>query len=150
MPNDFPQTMIRVAGERKAQLEQFAASQGVSMSAALGKLVKAIQDQGLIDHDIPGVRIDRLADGLAVAFDDHQPTGFSQDAALQLAAVVRSFVDGTERSKTVASVDNDYVVSRRGSAFTVLIPFVDGVTKTWGADLALEFADLLEATAHKA
>jgi hypothetical protein len=148
----YPPTMIRLSGERKSQLQAVADALGAaSLSAAIGQLIGYAQADGLIGHDLPGVKINRLSDGLAVAFDDAIPTVFSPEAAKQLASTIRSFVDGSEKSKCVISMEHDFSVARRGVAFTVTIPFAkNGTTKVWAADVALDFAAMIEREAKRA
>jgi hypothetical protein len=146
---DFPATMIRLSGERKFQLDQIAQLTGASsMSAAIGELMKLARAQGLVAHTIPGVTINSFGDGLAIAFDDAAPTGFSHEGVASLAATIRNTVN--DSSGVFGDADHDYFVSRRGTSFKVSIPSNCGTPKTWAADVALDFADLIEAESAKA
>lgn len=149
--NDFSATMIRLSGERKSQLEEIAQLTGAaSLSAAIGELMKIARAQGLVDHTIPGVVINSFGDGLAIAFDGAAPTAFSHEGVATLAATIRSFVNGTAEAGVFVNVDHDYSVSRRGTSFKVCIPANSASPKTWAADVALDFADLIEVESAKA
>ncbi|PVA06107.1 hypothetical protein [Thalassorhabdomicrobium marinisediminis] len=141
-------TKIHIGGERKIQLEEFAAAQHAPLSAAIGHLIKFAQNQGMISHGIPQVQVRRATDGIAVAFDDQIPIGFAPSAAKELAEVVRTYADGSHTSKVFMNLDHDYEISRQGRGVTITIP-LGGVKKTWAPDLAHEFADLLDAEAAK-
>tara|TARA_R100000935_G_scaffold43359_1_gene65729 strand:- start:3445 stop:3882 length:438 start_codon:yes stop_codon:yes gene_type:complete len=142
---------MRLSGERKIQLEEIAQLTGAgSLSAAIGELIKLARTQGMVDHSIPGVTINSFDDGLAIAFDDASPTGFSHDGVEALAATIRDYVQGTAEGGVCCNMDHDYSVSRRGSSFKVAIPMNSANPKTWAADIALEFADLIEAECEKA
>ena len=149
--NDFPATMIRLSGERKIQLEEIAhLTDAASMSAAIGKLIELARAQGLVNHSIPGVTINSFADGLAITFGDASPVKFSHDGVASLAATIRNFVSGTADAGVFVNVDHDYCVARRGTSFKVSVPATSTSPKTWAADIALDFADRIEAECVKA
>lgn len=149
--NDFSATMIRLSGERKIQLEEIAQLTGAaSLSAAIGELMKTARAQGLVDHTIPGVVINSFDDGLAIAFDGATPTGFSHKGVAALAATIRDFVNGTAEAGVFVNLHHDYSVSRRGTSFKISIPANSENPKTWAADVALDFVDLIEAESAKA
>ena len=112
--------------------------------------MKIARAQGLVDHTIPGVEINSFSDGLAIAFDDATPTGFSHEGIAALAATIRDFVNGTAEAGVFVNLDHDYSVSRRGTSFKLSIPANSASPKTWAADVALDFADLIEVESVKA
>ena len=151
MSTNITPTNLRLSGERKIQLEEIAQLTGAgSMSAAIGELIKLAREQGLVDHGIPGVTINSFCDGMAISFDDATPTSFSHEGVAALAATIREFVNGAEQAKVTYNLDHDFSVSRRGTSFKVAIPENSATPKTWAADIALEFADLIEAESMKA
>lgn len=142
-------SMIRLSGERKMQLEEIAQLTGAaSLSAAIGELIKFARNQGLVTHTIPGVDIRAASDGLLISFDGKTHTPFTHEGVASLAATIRSYV--TDRDGVFGDMDHNYSVSRRGTSFKVAIPFGKPTTKTWAADIALDFADLIEAESAKA
>jgi len=148
---DLSATMIRLSGERKIQLDQIAQMTGAtSMNAAIGKLIELARAQGLVDHTTPGVTINSFGDGMAIAFNDATPTAFSHEGIAALVATIRDYVDGTAKAGTFVSKDHNYSVLRRGSSFKVAIPASSASPKTWAADVALDFADMIEAESAKA
>ena len=120
------------------------------MSATIGKLIELARAQGLVDHTIPGVTINSFGDGLAIAFNDATPTGFSHEGIAALVATIRDFVNGTAQSKMVHNLDHDFSVSRQGTSFKVAVPVNGPNVKTWSADIAMDFADLIEVESVKA
>lgn len=142
-------SMIRLSGERKIQLEEIAQLTGAaSLSAAIGELIKFARTQGLVDHTIPGVTIRAASDGLLISFDGKTHTPFTHEGVALLAATIRNFVKDSE--SVLLAMDQNYSVSRRGTSFKVAIPDSKATTKTWAADIALDFADLIEAESAKA
>lgn len=143
-------SMIRLSGERKIQLEEIAQLTGVtSLSAAIGELMKFARTQGLVTHTIPGVDIRAASDGLLISFDGRTHIPFSHAGVASLTATIRDFVNDTAPAGVFVDMDHNYNVSRRGTSFKVAIPIGSATTKTWAADIALDFADLIEAESLK-
>ena len=117
------------------------------MSETLQQLFQAARDQGLIKgHDLPGVRVNALSDGLVIRFDDQEPADFTFDAALALADTVRQFANGTNDGTLSANTDHEFAVRRKGRGLIITLNTVEGASeKAWNADIATEFADLIEA-----
>ena len=118
------------------------------MSATIGKLIEIARAQGLVAHTLPGVAVNSFDDGLAIAFDGAAPIGFTHDGVASLAATIRSFVN--DSAGVFGDANYDYSVSRRGTSFKVSIPANSASPKTWAADVALDFADMIEAESAKA
>jgi hypothetical protein len=144
-------TNMRLSGERRIQLEEIAQLTGAaSLSAAIGKLLEFARTQGLVDQSIPGVTIRAASDGLLISFDGKTHTPFTHDGVASLAATIRDFVNDTAPAGVFVDMDQNYSVLRRGTSFKVAIPIGSATRKTWAADIALDFADLIEAESAKA
>lgn len=143
---------IMLPEERMVALRDLADQLGgVSMSATLKALFAAARAQGLIkDHTIPGVTVNSFKDGIAVRFDDGEYASLTLAAARQLAATIRQFVEGSITAP-LADLDNDFSVRRKGRGIIVAINAMTEVesSKVWNSDIALEFADLLDAAVKK-
>ncbi|KGB82005.1 hypothetical protein JT55_10040 [Rhodovulum sp. NI22] len=125
-----------------------AANMGaVNMSEVLAKLVEFAQNEGLIAHEIPGVQINALADGLAIKFDDGETVGFSFEDAARLASEIRGFLSGEPSAKTVISINADkqinFGLKGRGQGIAISIP-AKSPAKVFDRGLADEFARLIE------
>jgi hypothetical protein len=143
-------TNISIPTERAFQLRELAdALGGATMSETLQKLFQAARNQGLIkSQSIPGVdvKINTQSDGLLIQFDEQEPASFTFDAALALAATVRQFANGTNTIPLLADMDHEFSVQRKGSGLRITLNMVKGPSKkAWNADLAADFADLVEA-----
>ncbi len=142
-------TNMRLSGERKIQLEEIAALTGAaSLSAAIGELIKFARIQGLVEHKIPGVQIRAATDGLLISFDGKTHTPFTHVGVASFAATIRDTVN--DSAGVFGDAEHNYSVSRRGTSFKVSVPSYSGTPKTWAADIALDFADLIEAESAKA
>tara|TARA_R100000935_G_C2841561_1_gene171396 strand:- start:2434 stop:2907 length:474 start_codon:yes stop_codon:yes gene_type:complete len=140
---------VAMPTERAFQLRELAdALGGATMSETLQKLFQAARDQGLIKgHSIPGVRINALSDGVVIQFDDQERAGFTFDAALALADTVRQFANGTNTTPLFVDMDHEFAVRRKGRGLIVTLNTLEGASeKAWNADIAAEFADLIEKT----
>jgi len=139
---------IMLPQERFFQLQELAdALGGKTMSETLQALFQAARDQGLIKgHDLPGVRLNVVSDGIVIRFDDQEPVGFKFDAALALADAVRQFAAGTNTTSHQIDGDHFFSVRRKGRGVIVeLATAQNGPSKAWNPDIAAEFADLIEA-----
>ncbi|WP_424976807.1 hypothetical protein [Leisingera sp. S232] len=139
---------LKVPQERITQLKQMAANMGaVNMSEVLAKLVEFAQNEGLIAHEIPGVKINALPDGLAVKFDDGETVGFSFEDAARLATEIRGFLDGERDEKTVISMNSDkqmnFGLKGKGQGIAISIP-ANSEAKVFDRGLTAEFARLID------
>lgn len=145
---------IKLPHERLTQLKQMAANMGaVNMSEVLAKLIEFAQSEGLIAHEIPGVKINALADGLAIRFDDGETVGFSHAEAAQLASEIRAFLSGEPNAKTVISINADkqmnFGLKGKGQGIAISIP-AKSEAKVFDRGLAAEFARLIDMALSKA
>lgn len=136
---------MKVPAERHAQLKQMAANMGgVNVSEVLAKLIEFAQGKGLIDQDIPGVRINSLSGGLAIKFQDGETVKFSFEEAARLASAIRDYLSG-ERS---AKVDGEcFSLKGKGQGIAISIPGNGEAQKVFDRGLATDFARLIENAA---
>lgn len=139
---------VKMAPERVTQLKQMAANMGATnMSEVLAKLIEFAQTEGLLAHEIPGVGINTLADGLAIKFDDRETVGFSFDDAARLASEIREFLAGGRGEKLVLGMSADkqlnFGLKGRGQGIAISIP-ANAPAKVFDRGLASEFARLIE------
>lgn len=143
---------LKVPQERITQLKQMAANMGaVNMSEVLAKLIEFAQNEGLVAHEIPGVTINALADGLAIKFDDGEYVKFSFEEAALLASEIRAFLSG--EPKTVISINADkqmnFGLKGKGQGIAISIP-AKSAAKVFDRGLASEFARLIDMALPKA
>lgn len=139
---------VQLAPERHAQLKEMAANMGgVTLSEVLAKLIEFAQNDGLIAHEIPGVKISALSDGLAIKFDNGETVGFSFDDAARLASEIRGFLSGDRDEKLVLSMNAkqqiNFGIKGRGQGVAISIPAM-APAKVFDRGLAAEFARLIE------
>lgn len=145
---------LKVPQERITQLKQMAANMGaVNMSEVLAKLIEFAQNEGLVAHEIPGVKINALADGVAIKFDDGETVGFSFEEAARLASEIRDFLKGERAAKTVISINTgkqmNFALKGRGQGIAISIP-ANSPAKVFDRGLADEFTRLIEMALPKA
>lgn len=139
---------LKLPHERLSQLKQMAANMGaVNMSEVLAKLIEFAQNEGLIAHEIPGVKINALSDGLAIRFDEGETVGFSHAEARQFANEIRGFLAGEPSVRTVISINADkkmnFALKGKGQGIAISIP-ATGAPKVLDRGLATELARLIE------
>ena len=139
---------IQLAPERHIQLKEMAANMGgVNLSEVLAKLIEFAQNEGLITHEIPGVKINALSDGVTIKFDDAAPTPFSFADASRLATEIRDFLSGDRDEKLVLGMNENQEMSfglkGRGQGIAISIP-ATSPAKVFDRGLAAEFARLIE------
>lgn len=144
---------IKMAPERVTQLKQMASNMGaVNLSEVLAKLVELAQSEGLIAHEIPGVKINALADGLAITFDEGETVAFSFAEAARLATEIRDFLAGAREAKAVISMNADkrlnFFLKGRGQGIAISIP-ANAEAKVFDRGLAAEFARLIDMVMPK-
>lgn len=141
---------VKMAPERVIQLKQMASAMGgVNMSEVLAKLVEFAQNEGLIAHEIPGVKINALSDGLAIKFDDGETIGFSFAEAARLATEIQEFLAGDRSNSAVISMNSErklnFFLRGRGQGIAISIP-ADADAKIFDRGLASEFSRLIQMT----
>ncbi|KAA8606026.1 hypothetical protein AL036_16400 [Salipiger aestuarii] len=113
---------------------------GVNMSEVLAKLVEFAQSEGLIAHEIPGVKINKLSNGLVIKFDEEKSTSFDFDQAESLVNEIRAFLAGDRTSGTLTA---DATLKGKGQGIAIAIP-ATAPAKVFDRGLAAEFARLIE------
>lgn len=137
--NNRPTSALQLSRERVDQIRELRTSMGgATASAAIGQLLAWAREQGHVPQGIPGLRVNAFLDGLAIAFDDDQPTPFSAAAASALAKGVREIA---ANGGALINLDADFGVSRAGAGVRVVI---GATTRTFAVDVAQEFADLID------
>lgn len=137
---------IQVSPERHTQIKAIAAALGnASMSETIGHLVRLASDQGLIASELPGIRVNRLSDGIAIAFDGNGPTGFSFDGAAVLANGMNEIIEGNASVGTLIDLDHDFKLEKKGRGFKVTIPHNGEITKSFSYDVGRDFVAMISA-----
>lgn len=139
---------LKVPQERIIQLKQMAANMGaVNMSEVMAKLVEFAQSEGLISHEIPGVKINALTNGLTIKFGDGETVGFSFDEAARFASEINGFLAGKRCNQYVISINDpkkmNFALKGRGQGIAVSVP-ADATPKLFDRGLATELARLIE------
>jgi hypothetical protein len=147
MPAPRYNVNVTMPEERMFQLRELSEQLGnVSMSETMNALFAAARAQGLIKgHSIPGVTINALSDGIVIQFDDGAHVPFSFEGAIALANTVKQFVAGSNTESLITDEGHDFSVQRKGRG--IIVTITPKSSKAWNADLAAEFADLMEAAA---
>ena len=139
---------LPLSRERFFQLRQLADDLGgKTMSETLAQLFAAARETGLMKgHNVPGVRVNRVSDGIVIQFDDGPRASFDSAGAHALTNMVRQFVDGRNTGPHLIDLDYDFSVRRKGRGFIVTIGALteNKSSKSWNSDLATEFADLID------
>ncbi len=135
-------TTMKLPAERHAQLKQMAANMGdVNVSEVLAKLIEFAQGKGLIDHDIPGVRINSLSGWLAIKFEDGKTVNFSFEEAARLASAIRDYLTGERGAKAESE---NFSLKGKGQGIAISIPANSQTPKVFDRGLAAEFARMVE------
>lgn len=146
---------LRLPEDRARQLRNLADAHSTSLSGAVGKLFHALYAHTGVPHNIPSISVNAMSNGLVIRFPDSKPTGFSYQAADQIAVTIRDYLDGDYAGeKTICPTDpgthkGSFAIWRRGNAIKIAIP-MNAPAKSFTHDLAEEFAELLEAEIAKA
>lgn len=141
---------ISLSFERHAQLSELRDALGLqSYSETVGKLLAAVRPLYEIPHTIPGVGMFVIDEGVSLRFDNGKRIGLSHDGARLLAKLIREYVaDPKPRKTALISAEHLFAVRGVGRAVAVCLPADTKSPKLFAPDLALEFADLLEAKAR--
>ena len=143
-----PKVNVQVHRERYTQLRilnrAFGGGDDTPLASVIRNVFAYAAKQGLVVHEIPGVRINALSDGIAVGFDKAAPTGFSQDGGRALAETIRTYIAGTNTEKRIVNMNHGFSVFRIGGAIAICIGDISKPVRTWPADLAEDFAALIE------
>lgn len=136
---------VQLSTERALKLKDLAGALGLtSMSAVVGELLKLAAEQGLVSHDLPGIELRRLSDGISIRFDDSERIGFSFAAARSMADTLRGYVEGSAHAAEPVHRDEGFLVSRRGNGIAVQLKGPAGPQKIFSRDVAKDFASLIE------
>nr|WP_278526891.1 hypothetical protein [Brucella anthropi] len=136
---------VRLDRRRLDQLKAIGAAMSLSNAGAISAMIREKIAAGVIPDQIPGVVIQKVADGVSVQIDDGQAKTLTKEGALELAAVIRSVVAG-DLTHAGISLKHGFAVERRGTGFHITVP-CPGMKASFPADLALDIADHLEKAA---
>lgn len=148
MPAPRYNVNVTMPEERMFQLRELAdAMGGASMSETMKALFEAARAQGLIqNHTLPGVTINALSNGIVIQFDYGTRAPFSFEGARALAETIRQFVAGENDRTLQTNSAHNFSVQRKGRGIAVTISLSETPQiKNWNADIAAEFADLIDA-----
>lgn len=138
--------IVSLPPERFLQLQEVAeAFGGVSMATAIGRMVRAMADQGLVPHHLPGVKINALSDEVVVTLENAKPFGLTREGAHTFAVALRKAADHEHKFSKLT--DHDYTVARVGQGVSFRLG-AEGGQKLMGADLAVDLAELIEKAAE--
>ncbi|OWU84469.1 hypothetical protein ATO6_12310 [Oceanicola sp. 22II-s10i] len=141
---------IQLPRERLEQLRQLSLGMpDTTMSAVIGELLNLARREGLIGHDIPGVTINALSDGIAIRFEDGPTSGFSFEEAAGIAETIRKFVAG-DRPKggvMIFAASHKSVFHIVGKGQGIEVKTISGSregSKILTRDLTMELAEVLD------
>ncbi len=138
---------LTIPRQRYGQLMSIMDATGAAtISETLGRLFKTFAAQGHVEHELPGIAIDRIDNGLAIQLEANERTGLSLEGARVLADAIRTLATG-ERKVAVTSEHHDFAVSRKGNGVRVTLPLA-GKPRAYPIDVALELAEILEGAAQ--
>ena len=138
---------LQVPWERYEKLREVAAGLdgGATLSAALGELLRAYAALGLVSHDLPGIRINRLPDGIALRFDDAVPLPLYWSGAAAFFDALRDAVIGASQGP-VTDAAHGFSIAARGNGFRVQLHGENGPVKTFSRDVLADLAELIRKT----
>jgi hypothetical protein len=139
--------------EREAQLRAIAVAHNVTVADAVGLLIKWAIDAGKVPAGIPGIEVQRTAEGIVLNFGDFERT-LSLELAQAYATTLRWFAtpkaDGIPFAVTslAQALSGAHLVgiTRRGTSVKVAGLNGEG-ERTLAPSIARELADIIEHTA---
>lgn len=135
-------TTITVATERHHQLSAIASTLNLSMGEVVARLVRTEIAAGTIPADLPGIKVERLADAVRITIDDNPATTYTTAGAAELAEAIERASSGKPMS--LLNVDADFGVERRGNGVKVAVPLT-GTARAFSRDVAADLAALIRA-----
>lgn len=145
-----PRSPVRLPQERVDQLRIFAETLNGrgTLSQAIGELMRMAAEQGRVPHGLPGVKVNRLSDGIAIQIADNEPQGFTFQDAQSIIDQVRTCCDTSQKATRMIVMGGDHkgtaeIHRQGGTAVMVAIPF-DAAPRNYPMDIAADFADVIE------
>ncbi len=136
--------VIRIPPRRLEQLRAIGATLGLSVADTVAHLIRKEVAAGTIPPGIPGITINKVADGVSIQIDDGPVKNLPGDAARGFAVAIRNAVEG--KAGTV-NMDDGFMFMARGAGFKLAAPW-PGEEHSVSRDLALEIAALIEQAAE--
>ena len=140
-----PPITVRLDPRRLDQLKAIGTAMNLSNAGVISALIREKIAAGVIPANIPGVVIQKVADGVSVQMDDGPAKTLSAEGALELVETIRGVVAG-EPTHAGVSLKHGFAVERRGTGYYLSIPF-PGSKASFPGDLALDLAELIEKAA---
>lgn len=138
-------TTIMIPTERHHQLAAIGSALNLSMAETVARLVRSEIAAGTIPADLPGIKVERVADAVRVTIDDNTETTYSKGGAVELADAIERASSG--KPMNVLDLDADFAVERRGNGVKVSVPFT-GTARAFSRDVAADLAALIRAAAE--
>lgn len=148
-----PQTNIGLSKSRVVQLQALAEAWGVSQADAIGRMINAQIEAGILPRALPGVTIKTEGEAVLIGFDGAEPITVSKTAANDLARSIRVRAGVSDLAAGAFEfVERQWPdpglsptrVDRRGRGVIVR---VGTARRTFALMEAKEIADLIEAAA---
>ncbi|WIJ24224.1 hypothetical protein [Devosia sp. RR2S18] len=133
-------TTVTIPTERHQQLVAIGETLKLSMAETIARFVRREIESGTIPADLPGIKVERLADGVRITLGQNTPTTFTKASAADLAAAIERAATG--QPINLMDLDSNFVVERRGNGVKVSVPF-EGEARAFSRDVAEDFAKLV-------
>jgi hypothetical protein len=141
-----PPISLRLDHRRLEQLKAISTALQLTNAGTIASMIREKIAAGVIPDVIPGILVEKVADGIRIAIDDNPVQTLVADHARVLAGTIRAVANGDPTPRHI-NLDYDFSVARRGTGIMIAIPFVNGDEASFPADLALDFAELIEKAA---
>lgn len=135
--------MLRLPPRRLDQLKALSSALNLSLADTIGYMLRKEIAAGTIPDTIPGVVVQRVGDKVSITVDEHPEAVYSLDNARDLAATIKSVLEG---APGIMNVLRSFGVYRRGNGIKLFLP-LGGKEATLSPDLARDLADLIEKAA---
>ena len=138
-------TTITIATERHHQLTAISKSLNLSMGEIIARLVRTEIAAGTIPAELPGIKVERLADTVCITIDDNSATTYTKADAAELADAIERASSG--QAINLLDLDSNFAVERRGNGVKVSVPLT-GTARAFSRDVAADLAQMVRAAAE--
>lgn len=136
---------LRLDPRRLEQIKAIASASGTTSTGAIAEFVRAKIAAGVIPPTIPGVKVTKAKQGVALELNPGAVKILPSDFARTFAARIREVVDGAEASTIFPN--EGVAVIRQGVGFKITAPY-PGEGVSFPGDLALDLANLIDEAAE--